>query len=553
MIKRTFSIFAATLVCAFVAAVPAKRGQWKLITLEDGTKVKAELRGDEHCHYWQSEDGQCYVVNDTSDRFVRTDINLIAQEGMMRRAMRKSVMSARTARGKKANYFGSKKGLIILTQFQNKTFREENNQALYNRIANELNFNEGSFRGSVRDYFRAQSNGQFDLEFDVIGPVTISENYEYYGKNIGKNDAHPGQMVAEACKAADSLGVDFSQYDWDNDGEVDQVFVLYAGRNEATGGGKNTVWPHEFQLKYSDYGEALTLGTVTVNTYACSSELGISGIDGIGTICHEFTHCLGLPDMYDTNYTGNFGMNEFDLMDAGSYNGNGFVPAGYSSYEKWECGWIDPIVLKKDVTIEGLKPMSEHGDAYVIYNDANKNEYYLLENRQQTGWDEQIPGAGLLIIHVDYDPYVWMYNVVNSKGTYYNAYGVKRTNDHERCTIFHADNSTLRAYGDPYPYKKNDSLTVASKPAATLYNKSTHGDKLMHKAVLDIKRNDDNTMSFTYRNEDILPTAIVDLQNDNAVVTEKRIYSIDGRYMGNNLNALEKGLYIINGKKVMKD
>ena len=127
-------------------------------------------------------------------------------------------------------------------------------------------------------------------------------------------------------------------------------------------------------------------------------------IEGIGTICHEFTHCLGLPDIYDTAYGGGYGMGYWDLMNSGSYNSNGYIPAGFTSYEKMYCGWSQPIELKNDTVITGMKPLSEGGESYIIYNDANRNEYYLLENRQKTGWDAGIPGNGLLVIHVDYDP-----------------------------------------------------------------------------------------------------------------------------------------------------
>jgi hypothetical protein len=166
------------------------------------------------------------------------------------------------------------------------------------------------------------------------------------------------------------------------------------------------------------------LDGVTIDTYACSSELTIdyynnNVIDGIGTICHEFSHCLGFPDMYD--YTQkNFGMGDWDLMDRGCYNGDGcgFVPAGYSSYEKWCAGWLEPIELKdEDVEVTDLKPLSQGGDAYVIYNDKNPDEFYLLENRQNVNWDAELPGKGLLVLHADYDPEIWEWNVVNTKIT----------------------------------------------------------------------------------------------------------------------------------------
>jgi hypothetical protein len=124
---------------------------------------------------------------------------------------------------------------------------------------------------------------------------------------------------------------------------------------------------------------------------------------------------MGFPDFYDVSYSGWYGMGCFDLMDAGSYNGNGFQPAGYTAHEKMMCGWKDPIVLSDtDVTVDSLQPMSKHGDTYIIYNDAYPNEFYMIENRQKTGWDKNYPAAGMMITHVDFDSEVWVNNIPNT-------------------------------------------------------------------------------------------------------------------------------------------
>ncbi|MBR7013365.1 MAG: M6 family metalloprotease domain-containing protein, partial [Prevotella sp.] len=331
-----------------------------------------------------------------------------------------------------------------------------------------------------------------ELDFDVAGPVILKNDYSYYGGNDSSdNDKHPGAMIAEACKGVDST-IDFSQYDWDGDGEVEQVYVVYAGQGEANGGSEDTVWPHQWGLAYNDYGSVLTLDGVTINTYACGAELGgEEEIDGIGTFCHEFSHCLGFPDMYDTR-GNNFGMGTWDLMDYGSYNDDGFVPSEYTSYEKWAAGWLEPIVLADDeMEVTNMKALSEGGEAYVIYNKANSDEFYLLENRQLTGWDAGQYGNGLLVLHVDYDANVWANNKVNTVAT------------RQRCTIFHADNSdeftVLGLRNDPYPSGANDSLTNKSVPAATLYNANDNGKKYMNVSITNIKRNGDGTMSFNYK------------------------------------------------------
>ena len=507
--KRVLSIIFIMLSVQIVLAVPAKLGIWKTITLADGTEVKVQLSGDEHSHFWRTSDGVKYIYNTDNAAYKKVDSSTLLAAAKAKIAKRVAVNAAKSksnASSSSTAFTGKKKGLIILVQFTDKSFSSGHTKSLYNRIANETGFTStDGFKGSVCDYFKAQSAGQFELDFDVIGPVTMSNTYSYYGGNDRSgNDKYPGKMVAEACTAIKD-SVNFSDYDWDGDGNVDQVFVLYAGQGEADSGIENTIWPHEWQLSSSDYGGSLTLDNVTIDTYACSNELtSNSTIEGIGTICHEFSHCLGLPDLYDTGYSGYYGMGSWDLMCDGSYNGDTFVPAGYTSYEKMVCGWLTPTELKDvDSHITNMKALSDGGGAYIIYNANHANEYYLIENRQKINWDAQLPGSGVLILHVDYDQTVWDNNVVNT---------VESDNDHQRLTIFHADNdddksywssrdysySKTTEYGDPYPYNGNDSLTNNSTPAATLYNANTDGTKYMNRAIY-LTQNSDGTVNLDYK------------------------------------------------------
>lgn len=497
----TLSLLVMTMM---VGAVPAKKGLWRTITLSDGTEVRAQLAGDEHAHFFIAEDGRCFMPQ--GDTYVPTNDELL-QARRLNHMPKKNVglrrMMKKVSIGEQTHYTGKKKGIVILAQFQDTKFKTANNNAKYNKILNQEDYTEGSFKGSVADYFRAQSGGIFELEFDVLGPYTMNNNASYYGKNNSDgDDTNPDEMVVEALLAADSE-VNFADYDWDGDGEVDQVFVLYAGTGEADGGAANTIWPHMYYL--SATGKTQYLDDVIIDTYACSNEVTPSGsIEGIGCFCHEFSHCMGFPDFYDTSYSGWFGMNGFDLMDEGSYNGNGFQPAGYSAYEKWMSGWLEPIELnKEEVIVENLTAISTGGEGYIIYNDGNRNEYYMVENRQKIGWDASLPGKGLMITHVDFDKDIWEQNTPNTKisanSEYVLYYGYK-ANDHQRFTIFHADNteSGYNTSTDLYPYSSNDSLTDTSKPAATLYNKNTDGKKLMHKPITDIKQNSDKTISFKF-------------------------------------------------------
>ena len=584
--------FLATLCCATMLAIPAKRGQWKTITLSDGRQVKVELRGDERAHWWEDSIGnrylsrgvwsvECGMRNDTETRGVWSEECRVRNddeiwEKIEEKDWRKGNNTRRYSHSTlhiphstiplpmegpgvaPPHLSGGSplhRGLIILVEFPNQRFREENDLLLFSRIANEQGFSERGFKGSVSDYFHDQSNGLLQLTFDVVGPVLVSNDYEYYGKNVPPDDydAHPDEMVVEACQQVDEE-VNYADYDWDGDGYVEQVVVIYAGQGEANGGGKTTIWPHEWELTESDYGKYLQLDKVRISTYACSSELSSpTRIDGIGTICHEFSHCLGLPDMHDEDQR-NYGMGYWDIMDNGCYNGNGFQPAGFTAYEKMYCGWLEPTVLSRDTLISGVVPLSEGGEAFIIYNDAHPDEFFMLENRQMTSWDKSLPGSGLLVYHVDYNADAWFWNVVNSYTTYYDIYNKEYTNDHERCSVVQADNNKSKLpkglAGDTYPYQLNDSLTAFSKPATTLFHEDLQGNQKLQVAIMNIKKNGNKTISFDFFQRAGEPSGIVPTRKEDALPTA--IYSLQGVFLGNNLDNLPKGIYLIDGKKVIK-
>lgn len=569
----TACLFVLGLSCAH--AVPAKKGVKRTIKLADGTSVVAELKGDEFASYWQADDGKCYVQDIDSRTFKITDKAQVVNRGLAKRQKANDERIKRFAkRGPKreitgafSHFTGTKKGLIILVNFKDVKFGRTHTRTMFDNIANKIGFtNSLGFKGSVKDYFLAQSNGQFELDFDVVGPYTLSQNMAYYGAHSkdGNVDVKPGHMVLEACQMADK-DVNYKDYDWDGDGKVDQVFVIYAGFGEADGGSEDTIWPHESQLSTWVSKPYETKDGVSVNTYACGNEntydmLGRSRINGIGTICHEFSHCLGYPDLYDTNYGGNFGMGSFDLMCSGSYNGESFCPPNYSAYEKWIAGWIKPTILDKPASVKGMQAQDvKYGQAFVVYNDNNKNEYYLIENRQQNVgiWDKQLPASGMMITHVDYDENIWENNNVNTIVNYSNQYGPEYAyldNDHQRLTIFHADNeegsSADSQAGDLYPFNGNNSLTDTSSPAATIYQ----GGTTMGKPITNITQNEDGSIDFDFMggSNDNIISGIHFVENDETPSFGQGVYSLDGRYMGTSVNSLDKGIYIVNGKKIVK-
>lgn len=242
MHKRILLIPFLCLISIIMLAVPAKRGLWRTLQLTDGSTVRAMLVGDEHAHFWQDADGNTYrsAGDATYQKIDRAQVVAAAKARRVKANAARLKVAKRAAKDTKI-FQGSRRGLIILVQFSDKKFSMTDPKAFYNRFANELNFNEGNFKGSVRDYFRAQSNGQFDLSFDIAGPVTLQHPYSYYGQNDSKgNDLRAEYMIKEAVQAiADTT--DFSPYDWDGDKEVEEVFVLYAGYGEADSEDENTV------------------------------------------------------------------------------------------------------------------------------------------------------------------------------------------------------------------------------------------------------------------------------------------------------------------------
>ena len=505
--KRSVMLVSLLLLAMVTFAVPAKPGIKRLLTLTDGTTVSATLVGDEHAHYWLGEDGRAYQSAEDGV-YQSVDLKAVKQRAAVRRSAANQRRVQRLAPkkvGTVGSITGDKKGIIILVNFKDKSFTAT--QSDFNKLANQVNYNSGNYKGSMYDYFYAQSDGQFRLTFDVVGPYTVSQNCSYYGGNDSEgNDEHPAEMVIEAIKLADA-DVNFADYDWDGDKIVDQVYVVYAGKGEADGGADNTIWPHEYDLNsakyYGDGAGPQTLDGVKINTYACGGEQnGSTGATaGIGTMCHEFSHCLGYPDFYDTDYSGGQGMFSWDLMDNGSYNGNGYRPAGYTSYERWVAGWKTPTELVNTQSISNMKALQTTGsDTYIIYNKGNSNEYYLLENRQKTGWDTDLPGAGLLILHVDYSSSAWSNNTPNDDPSHQRMTWVPADNEYQYTTYKGTKYYTeAGAANDPFPYGNINAFGKTTTPAATLYNKNSDNTYYLDSSVENITQNSDGTISFLFR------------------------------------------------------
>ena len=444
---------------------------------------------------------------------------------------------------------------VVLISFSDADFSMENPKEYYNRFFNEKGFNEGAGPGCVADYFREQSGGRLNLQFDIYGPFKVNTTAGGHGANYYGEDV----ITSALNKLRNKETTNFSIYDWDDDGEVNQVLFMaasYAG-NYVTG----YIWPCSGTL------DDKLPGGIYANFYSIASELWLDGsIGGFGTIAHEFCHCLGLPDIYPLKPSTILSVaDEWDIMDGGDYTNKGWCPSCFTAMEKLYMKWDEPEELKEPTTVTGMKPMGAGGKSYIIRNSGNSNEFYLLENRQYVGWDYGCPGSGLLITHVDYRLSNWANNAVNID------------DNHFRYDLFNADGKDYITW-DPgnaggsaytkytmdgfmrskflststYPYTNpdtqvlNDMLTDTSSPASVLFNDNAEGIKLMGKSITNIRVAADGTISFDFMKGSTGIRDIIDTQKN-----DDRWYDIQGRRLYK--EPTRKGLYIHNGKLISKN
>ena len=403
--RKHFLLALVALLLGFqtLVAVPARPGRITY-TQPDGSKIVLVLHGDEFGHWTTDAAGR--LLRQDEDGFFRIDTqkDLIS---VQRQAAENRVRArqARAARAPKDPVaIGQKHFLVILVEFKDLGFKVNNPQQAFTALLNEPGYSLNGGTGSARDFYYDNSHGIFEPIFDVYGPVQVSENYSYYGRNVGENDNCPEEALIEGCKGLDK-DIDFSRYDNDGDGKVDMVFMYYAGYSEAEGGPTNTIWPHMWELSLA--GKEFALDGVSVDKYACTSELrGYSGTTmcGIGAACHEFGHAMGLPDMYDTDYTTNGnagGLYSYSTMDNGAYNNDGCTPPYFNFEERIFLGWLsesDYLTFNKTGSYT-IAPLTENV-AYRTFTDMD-GEYFVYESRPKTGWDRYIPAGGMLVYHAD--------------------------------------------------------------------------------------------------------------------------------------------------------
>ncbi|MCI1778675.1 MAG: M6 family metalloprotease domain-containing protein [Bacteroidales bacterium] len=421
----------------------------------DGSLVQARICGDEHLHYIKLKngylaafggDGYLYYANFDSGKLHITSSRISENPGNVegsatsvpsavlynaesaRRALNSFARNSFTGESlvKTVMYGASPeiRSIVISVEFSDVKFTTADVEDKIYRYLNEKGYSDDGASGSLSDYLYDNFGGRCSFVFDVAPKVSLDHPEAYYEEASGDAGDNTLALLKDACSAAVSEGVDFSNYDCNGDGFADNVEIIFAGYNSAEGGGSGTIWP-----QYCDISSKhINFGGVYIAGYTCTSEL--SGNEGgnfasIGMICHEFSHALGLPDMYDTNYeTGgesNGLWGSLSVMDEGNFLNGGRTPPYYTSIEREILGIYEEEILKADTSY--FLPEISCADKIFRLPSTVNNEYFLLECRCATGWDSYIGGSGMVVYHVDKSLNVyggmtslsrWNYNNINA-------------------------------------------------------------------------------------------------------------------------------------------
>lgn len=618
--KLLFGLLFAAMTAGAVKMKPGIN----IIKQADGTTITVRAYGDEDLSYFLASDGTLLYQEGTNFYIagVKADGTLystgvLAHEPSMRTIKEISAIKAQNAKAfynsmetqAKANKvrrepmtpdnsllpsLGKHKIPVILVEFSDVEFSVENPKATFDKYLNgkEL-FNKetdpemGQNYASVAKYFKDMSFGKFEPEFEVYGPVNLGKPLATYGAGYSSQE-NMGLLLTDACTAVDNE-VDFTQYDSNDDGNIDLIYIIYAGFSQSIAGNStDCIHPKSGYLSL-----AKSFDGMDVKRYGVNNELNGTPADqadgpiinGIGLFCHEFSHCMGLPDLYPKSGSIaeaciNQNMDYWSLMDAGEYTGNGYRPTAYTAWERERLGWMEIGTLTGPSNVE-LKSLDEGGAAFRIYNDKDEtgHEYYIVENVQNNGWNKKLFGNGLMVTHVDYlssqfslggckvnntEGHPRMH-VMAADGMFVPEYFLGSTIEDSYITFLKEHNADLvakyggqvftiedykaEAAGDLFPGTSNaTSLTDDSQPMkAWTYNGETMG-----KPITDITNDTEKgIVSFKFMGGG----EPVDGINEVTVnkTTDSRVYSISGTYMGNDINSLPKGIYIRNGKKVINN
>ena len=526
--KKIMTMALAAMIGLGANAIPAKRSA-VTVTQSDGTQITVTMVGDEWHHSFVTADGLTVQrAEGTNDFYYRTRDGITTQRAhaaadrtaselsflaVQRDRLTMEAIATPTQQSKKARMnerrrasqtpsLGSNRVPVILVQYKDIKFKNNHTLSTF-----QQQYQTGN--QSVRQYFIDQSNEQYVPEYDIYGPYTLTNNRATYGGNDSQgNDKGVALMVGEAIDKA-GAEIDWTKYDNDGNGEADVCIVVYAGVGEAQASYTvpSSVWPCQWSLsegvKYSDGTGTRKRNGITIDKFAVFCELNgdrdtSTKLDGVGTFCHEFSHCLGLPDFYKTTEgTSRYGMDAWDLMDYGCYNNDGDTPIGYNGYEKNFMGWLDYIepVQNTKYTLPVLN--SGNDMAVKIQSPLHKDEYYVLENRAKQGWDQYIEDEGMMVTHVTYVASRWEDNTVNNNAV-------------QLFTIIPADGQCSSSNNNNDLYgETNHELTDTSSPAAGLNMKangslasSTGAAGKMGQPLTEINLENDGTVTFWYMKSD---------------------------------------------------
>lgn len=514
---RKILTFVLCLLMATLAwALPVEHRRF-MATLVDGTQQMITSYGNEDLSFFMTDEGM--VVELTDSGFVLTDYDIDTYVSLHNSsAARKGIRKVGSLDHAQVTAMGQPRVAVMLVQFKDKYFTVAPDSAsvhdYYDRYCNGVEgtspYTGHGSSGAVTEYFSDQSLGQFQPVFDVIGPLTLDSVYAYYGKDSGSSkDVNYNAFIKESMRKACRTNIDWSQLDNNGDGKVDMAIFIFAGLGQNyTNSYKdlNTIWPKEMSAQYQIDGVTFAGCSSCCELRPTASSGGVitaTRPDGIGVFCHEFSHALGLPDFYDTNYKM-FGMDYWSIMDYGQYASSGQTPVGYTAYEREFMGWQKIEELKEPCTLR-IPCFSKGGYGYKIVNEANPNEYYVLENRQAYGWDMfcQTRGHGMMVTHVDYDRNAWASNRVNTDAS------------HQRMTIIPANNSLVGGntpgitstvwreslMGNLYPgTTENHELTNESTPASVVFV-----GQYMNKPIYDINETEDGIIVLKFNPLGTLP------------------------------------------------
>ena len=572
----------------------------------DGTELTVVLHGDEHFHWYSTVDG--VILARADGQFfvaqIANDGAIVATEQLAHNAQQRSASEASLAAKQNLNLFntpkavarreamrvqqtgragynyfphkGSPTAVVILAKFNDTEFYLPNPVKSFEQYFNgdeQKDFGNGENRnyGSVKKYFTDMSDGQFTPNFKIVGPVTLPQSMEYYGANTGgSKDVNYRQFVKDACTEASKLqSFDNADFDSDRDGCVDLVAIIFAGfgeNNDPTD--ENTLWPKTSLQDFGTYnGKSVKTAMMISELNAKKSLLGSGGsystpqINGVGVFCHEMSHTMGLPDFYSTTSPANEKDNQeleyWSIMDGGENVNNGYCPTAYTAFERKHMGWRDYVEMEDGKTYS-LKTADKGELGHVYYNpntlaSGRVADYFVFENVQNKGWNTKLPGHGLIAYRVSLRNNNMQYNtpinnivgdpgftLVPADGCVLNSYNTKS---------FSAYKSSMAA--DPFPGTLKVTTLLAKQNLPNFAWRDAPKDNKM--GLYDIVEDTESTHKVSFRFvADVTTSGLQNVVTDAPLSTDNRIFSINGICLGTDLSVLPKGLYIIGGKKVVK-